>query len=243
MAVPGRTLAERLGLHFDDPSLLAQALVRSSYVHEHPDARLTSNERLEFLGDTVVGLIISEALWERYPDESEGSLTTRRAAIVSTRGLSRIAVRLELGPELLIGLGAEVIGERGLGSILAGALEALVAAIYLDQGLAVARQHLLEWAAPELESSSAREPIKPPKSRLQEHAIATTGRPPDYRVLSDEGPDHAKNYVVEVSIAGERLGRGEGRNRRDAESQAARVALDTLQRTERPSVEYAPDAP
>src|SRR6187551_885968 len=114
---PARELAARLGLRFDDFTLLSQALIHSSYVHEQPSAGL-SNERLEFLGDSVISLIVSEALFVRYPQEDEGSLTTRRAAIVSARGLSRIASRLELGSYLNLGLGASAAGERMRKSVL-----------------------------------------------------------------------------------------------------------------------------
>ncbi len=226
MASPAAQLAARLGLTLRDPSLLEQAFVHSSYVNEHAELGLTSNERLEYLGDTVVSLIISEALWHRHPDESEGELTTRRAAIVSTRGLARIAARIDLGSLLRVGQGAERSGERRRGSVLAASLEAVVAAIYLDHGLEEARRDLLDWAAPELDA--AIHATKPPKSRLQEHAFATTGRPPVYDLISASGPDHAKHYVVEVRIDGRPLGRGEGRNLRDAESQAALEALGRL---------------
>jgi ribonuclease-3 len=220
-------LAVRLGLDFDDPSLLEQALVHSSYEHEHPEPGLVANERLEFLGDAVVSLIVSEALWGRHPGEPEGGLTTRRAAIVSTRGLAAIATRLELGEAVRLGEGASRSGERRRSSVLAGALEALVAAIYLDKGLDTARECFLEWAEPELTAQGGLAE-KPPKSILQEHAYATTGRPPVYQVMRAEGPDHAKHYLVAVSMEGEELGRGEGRNRRDAETEAARQALGRL---------------
>jgi ribonuclease-3 len=225
---PAAELAERLGLEFRDPALLTQAIVHSSYLNEHPQAGLSSNERLEYLGDTVIALIVSEALWSRHPDEAEGPLTTRRATIVSTRGLARIAARLDLGSALLVGEGAERSGERRRGSVQAAALEALTAAIYLDQGLDVARDRFLDWAAPELDSTDRTVAVKPSKSQLQEHAFATTGHPPSYHVVSAEGPDHAKHYVVEVSLGGRTLARGQGRNRRDAESQAASRALEAL---------------
>lgn len=231
MASPADQLAARLGLGPGPQPYLERAFVHSSYVNEHRELDLTSNERLEYLGDTVVSLIISEALWRRHPHETEGALTTRRAAIVSTRGLSRIAARVDLGAFLLVGQGAERSGERLRGSVLAAALEAIVAAIYLDHGLDAARQCLLTWAAPELDTPAGVQ--KPAKSRLQEHAFATTGRPPSYHVLSAEGPDHAKHYVVEVSIGDELLGHGEGNNRRDAESRAALAALSALSSTDR----------
>ncbi|MDQ3493067.1 MAG: ribonuclease III [Chloroflexota bacterium] len=228
MPSPGLALARRLGLDFRDEALLEQALVHSSFVNEHPESALPSNERLEFLGDAVVSLIFSEALWIGHPDEPEGGLTTRRATIVSTRGLARIAARLDLGSALQMGQGAERSGERRRASVLAGSLEALVAALYLDQGIEVTRQRLYEWAAPELEAPKGSLAPKPPKSRLQEHSFATTNRAPVYSLVSADGPDHSKHYVVDVSIAGQHLSRGSGRSRRDAETEAARAALELL---------------
>src|SRR3954454_17475772 len=150
---PAEELAERLGLRFSDLTLLNQSLIHSSYLHEQPSAG-TSNERLEFLGDSVIGLIISEALWRRYSEEDEGSLTTRRAAIVSARGLSRIAQRLELGTYLNLGLGASAAGERMRKSVLAGTFEAVTGAIYLEFGLERTREWLLDVAEPELSEPS-----------------------------------------------------------------------------------------
>ena len=227
--MPGAAeLAARLALQFNDLRLLEQALVHSSYINEWPDSGAVANERLEFLGDAVVSIVISEALWSRYPDEDEGSLTTRRAAIVSARGLARIASRLDLGRYLLLGQGAAAAGERSRHSVLAGALEAVAGAVYLDLGLEAARAWLLRAAAPELEASRPVVALKAPKSRLQELTFASSGTRPDYRVVSEAGPQHDRLYVVEVLVGGRQLGRGEGRNRRDAETQAAAAALAEL---------------
>jgi ribonuclease III len=224
---PAKELAERLGLRFDDLTLLSQALVHSSYVHEQPSAGL-SNERLEFLGDAVISLIVSEALFARYPLEDEGSLTTRRAEIVSARGLARIAQRLELDQYLVLGLGATAAGERSRKSVLAATFEAVTGAIYMEHGLARTRDWLLDVAATELEDEPHVEDLKPPKSALQELSYSRTGRAPQYRMISEDGPPHARHYVVEVMVGGDTLGRGEGRNRRDAETEAARQALGQL---------------
>jgi ribonuclease-3 len=221
-------LASRLGLDFHDPSLLAEALVHSSYVNEHPESLTESNERLEFLGDAVLSLVISEALFRRHRDEPEGVLTTRRAAIVSTRGLARIARRLSLGDALVLGQGAQNSGERGRSSVLAGLFEAIVAAIFLDRDLSAARDFILSAAAPEMEATQSADTLKAPKSRLQERVIALTGRAPSYRIVSCEGPDHDRHFVVEASMDGRDLGRGEGRSRREAETMAAEAALVTL---------------
>ncbi|HEY8135676.1 MAG TPA: ribonuclease III [Candidatus Limnocylindrales bacterium] len=222
-----RDLASRLGLPFSDFTFLEQALVHSSYVHEQPSVG-ASNERLEFLGDAVISVIVSEALFERYPDDDEGSLTTRRAAIVSARGLSRIAQRLELGSYLLLGLGASSADERSRKSVLAATFEAVCGAVYLEFGLARTKRWLRKVAEPELAAQGAVDDLKPAKSVLQERAYAKTGRAPHYELLSDDGPPHARHYVVEVRIGGLAMGRGEGRSRREAETEAATLALVAL---------------
>ncbi|HSM33207.1 MAG TPA: ribonuclease III [Anaerolineae bacterium] len=222
-------LAARLGLAFDDPSLLNEALVHSSYVNEHPEDDTESNERLEFLGDAVLSLVMSEALFKRHRDEPEGVLTTRRAAVVSTTGLARIARRLGIGDALVLGQGAENSGERGRSSVLAGLFESIVAAIYLDQGLEAARRFVLEAAATELDAALPFDALKAPKSRLQERAFAISGRAPAYRIVSSEGPDHDRHFVVEVTIDGQLCGVGEGRSRRAAETRAAEAALLQLE--------------
>jgi ribonuclease-3 len=226
MATAGE-LADRLGLQLSDLTLLDSALVHSSYLHEQPSVGV-SNERLEFLGDSVISLIVSEALWQRYPDEDEGSLTTRRAAVVSARGLSRIAQRLELGQYLRLGLGADAAGERTRKSVLAAMLEAVTGAIYLEIGLDRTRQWFLDVAGPELDEPHALAALKPAKSVLQEMSYARTGRAPHYRLVSDDGPAHLRHYVVEAMVGGQVLGHGTGRSRREAESEAAQEAIEAL---------------
>jgi len=222
-------LADRLGLEFDDPALLTEALVHSSYVNEHPEGSSRSNERLEFLGDAVLSLVMSEALFKRHPDEQEGVLTTRRAAIVSTRGLARISRRLRIGEALILGQGAENSGERERASVLAGLFESIVAAIYLDRGLDAAGRFILDAAAPELDAALPADALKAPKSRLQEHSFSITGCAPAYRIVSSDGPDHARHFVVEVAIDGDVIGAGEGRSRREAETHAAEAALGQIE--------------
>ena len=195
------------------------------------------NERLEFLGDSVVSLIISEALMKRHPDEQEGQLTTRRAAIVSANGLSAIASRLGLGQFLVLGEGAARSGEHERDSVLASLFEAIVAAAFLDLGLARTRRWVLGIAASELDATGGVGSLKAPKSRLQEHAYRSTGHAPSYRVVSAEGPDHDRHYVVEVSLSGEVLGHGEGRNRRIAETEAAAKAMLRIAHRERGPVQ------
>ena len=234
-------LADRLGLHFSDLTLLESALVHSSYLHEQPSVGV-SNERLEFLGDSVISLIVSEALWRRYPDEDEGSLTTRRAAVVSARGLSRIAQRLELGDYLQLGLGADAAGERMRKSVLAATFEAVTGAIYLEFGLDRTREWFLGVSGPELDETQTVAALKPAKSVLQEMSYARTGRAPHYRLVSDDGPAHARHYVVEAVVGGQVVGHGSGRSRREAESEAAREAIDALGTPEASEASEAPEA-
>ena len=227
---PADALTERLGLPIRDRDLFAQALVHSSWLHEHPDAARGHNERLEFLGDAVVSLAVSEALYRRHPNDDEGVLSARRAAIVSTPGLARLAARLELGCFLLLGEGEAQRGGRVRPSLLASAFEALVGAIYLDLGWEAARDWIHALAADELAADSALTTLKSPKSRLQEHTQRTTGERPVYRLLEAVGPDHEKQFRIEVVVDGRSLGVGDGPSRRIAETSAAAEALETIRR-------------
>ena len=227
---PADALTERLGLPIRDRDLFAQALVHSSWLHEHPDAARGHNERLEFLGDAVVSLAVSEALYKRHPTDDEGVLSARRAAIVSTPGLALLATRLELGEFLLLGEGEAQRGGRVRPSLLASAFEALVGAIYLDLGWDAVRDWIHRWAAEELEADVALTTLKSPKSRLQEHTQRTTGDRPLYRLLEAVGPDHEKQFRIEVVVDGRVLGTGEGLSRRIAETSAAAEALEVLRR-------------
>jgi ribonuclease-3 len=227
---PADALTERLGLPIRDRDLLEQALVHSSWLHEHPDAARGHNERLEFLGDAVVSLAVSEALYLRHPTDDEGVLSARRASIVSTPGLARLAQRLDLGSYLFLGEGEAQRGGRVRPSLLASAFEALVGAIYLDLGWDAARSWIEAWAAEELSADVALTTLKSPKSRLQEHTQRTTGDRPVYRLLEAIGPDHEKQFRIEVIVEGRILGTGEGPSRRIAETSAAAEALDVLRR-------------
>ena len=227
---PADALAERLGLPVRDRDQFARALVHSSWLHEHPDAALGDNERLEFLGDAVVSLAVSESLYLRHSNDDEGVLSARRAAIVSTPGLARLASRLDLGSFILLGEGEAQRGGRVRPSLLASAFEALVGAIYLDLGWEAARDWIHALAAEELSADSALTTLKSPKSRLQEHTQRTTGERPVYRLLEAVGPDHEKQFRIEVVVDGRSLGVGHGLSRRIAETSAAAEALETIRR-------------
>jgi ribonuclease-3 len=236
---PGEALAARLGLAIHDPDLIAQALVHSSWHHEHPGTTSGHNERLEFLGDAVIDLVISQALFRRHPDDDEGRLSVRRALIVSTVGLSRLAVRIDLGEALLLGEGEASRGGRRRPSLLASAFEALVGALFLDVGWDAVRTWLLELAAPDLDAASdPATTLKSPKSRLQELTQRQLGLRPSYAIVEVAGPDHERRFRVEVSIDGRVMGSGEGSSRRLAETAAATEALERL----RSPAEQPPEA-
>jgi ribonuclease-3 len=225
---PAEALAARLQLPVRNLDLLEQALVHSSWHHEHRDGAPGHNERLEFLGDAAVNLVISEALYRRHPGDDEGNLSARRAAIVSTVGLARLASRIDLGAFLLLGEGEAVRSGRRRPSLLASTFEAVAGAVFLDLGLEAVRDWVVALAEPEL---SAEEPIgtlKSPKSRLQEYTQRRSGDRPAYRLLGATGPDHEKSFRIEVWVDGTLLGVGEGPSRRIAETAAASQALDRL---------------
>jgi ribonuclease III len=225
-------LSERLGLPVRDLDLLEQALIHSSWLHEHREAARGDNERLEFLGDVVINLAISDALFGAYPTDDEGLLSTRRASIVSTTGLARLAHRIDLGPLLMLGEGEAQRGGRRRPSLLASSFEAVAGAIYLDLGWEVSRAWLTTLAGPELANDSPSLLLKSPKSRLQEYTQRRTGDRPDYRIVDATGPDHEKLFRIEVWVDARRLGVGEGPSRRTAETAAAGQALEAL-RSER----------
>jgi len=227
---PADALADRLGLPIRDSGEFAQALVHSSWLHEHPDAARGHNERLEFLGDAVVSLAVSEDLYRRHPTDDEGVLSARRAAIVSAPGLARLAARIDLGAFLLLGEGEDQRGGRVRPSLLASAFEALLGAIYLDLGWEAARDWILALAAEELSADEALTTLKSPKSRLQEHTQRTSGERPLYRLREVAGPDHEKQFRIEVVVDGRVVGVGDGPSRRIAETAAAAEALEVIRR-------------
>ncbi len=221
-------LAERLGLPLRDLRLLQQALVHSSWLHEHPAAARAHNERLEMLGDAVVNLAMADALFVRHPGDDEGMLSARRAAIVSASGLARLASRIDLGAHLLLGEGEAAGGGRRRPSLLAQSFEALAGAIYLDLGWPATRDWLIDLAEPELTADGSIGLLKSPKSRLQEWTQRASGVRPQYLVLETTGPDHARLFRIEVRVGDEVLGSGEGASRRVAETEAAAQALEAL---------------
>ena len=223
-----QTLLSVLGMEFKRPELAEQALVHRSYLNEAPGLELESNERMEFLGDAVLGIIVSDRLYKDYPSLSEGHLSQLRALLVRWDTLAEVAERVSLGDYLTLGRGEEMSGGRGRPSNLAGALEAVIGAAFLDGGLTKARKLVLSLLQPELEKIAAGAVAVDSKSQLQHEAQARWHEIPRYRLVSSVGPDHDKTFTVEVSVRSDVLGRGEGRNKKQAELAAAREALETL---------------
>ncbi len=216
-------LQKALGVSFNDLSLLEQALVHGSYANENPDIA-ASNERLEFLGDAILGLIIAEELYQRFPQYSEGELTKIRSSLVRQDALSRMARAISLGNYLYLGKGEEASGGRRKPANLAGAFEAIIAAIFFDQGLTTVKDFVLRSADKELSQGVEADY----KSQLQEVIQARHQQPPTYRLIETAGPDHDRTFTVEVRVGGTVLGRGSGKSKKMAETEAARSALARL---------------
>ena len=221
-------LRQALGVSFTNVSLLEQALAHSSFINENPDVLPKSNERLEFLGDAVLGMVVAEKLHQDYADYTEGELTKLRAALVRQDTLVRIAKRIELGQHLYLGKGEESSGGRSKPANLAAALEAVIGAVYLDQGLPGTRESILSLIDPELERAVDVGAFVDYKSRLQEIIQAQRQQTPSYHVVQAIGPDHDKTFTVEVRLDNTVLGTGSGKNKKAAQSNAAHSALEKL---------------
>jgi ribonuclease-3 len=217
-----------LGVQFKDPELLDSALTHRSFVHEHYESPLQPNERLEFLGDSVLNFLTAQYLYHTFPDQSEGQLTAIRASLVRAATLARFARSFGLGKYLKLGKGEEHSGGRERNNLLADAFEAVLAAIYIDQGMAVADSFLI----PLLEAESAHVALHgvqlDHKSRLQERVQSERNQTPRYRTLNAEGPDHSRTFTIEVFAGDQRLGVGVGNSKQMAAQAAAEAALEFL---------------
>ena len=220
-----KELQEKLGYHFKDIGLLEHAMTHSSYANEHRATGITSNERLEFLGDSVLGMIVAEYLFATHPNMPEGELTRTRAALVCETSLYEVALALGLGRCLRLGRGEDAGGGRQRPSILADATEATLAAVYLDGGIQavipIIRSFILDK---EKEKTAGRDY----KTALQELVQRNPGQTVSYRLVEETGPDHARVFVMEVSVGGVPAGIGRGRSKKEAEQMSARAALDKL---------------
>lgn len=223
------SLEQILGHQFKDRSLLQQAFVHRSYLHEKPQYTLGSNERLEFLGDALLNYAIASELFQGFPEEPEGTLTKLRAGVVQGDTLARVAREMGLGQYLLLGRGEELSGGRERASNLACTYEAVVGAILMDAGEANAKEFTLRTLAGALKAVTQGALGADYKSQLQEYCQANLRKGPSYKVIAEEGPPHARRFKVEVRVDDEALGSGSGPSRQQAEKEAARIALTALQ--------------
>ena len=221
-----KDLETAIGYRFKNISLLQNALTHSSYANEHWHNSLKSNERLEFLGDSILGMVVAEYLYKNFPDRPEGELTRMRADMVCEKTLAAVAGRIELGQHLLLGNGEEQGGGRSRNSILADAVESVIAASFLDGGMAAARQFIDKFILVEV-------PVKKLhnadyKTALQELVQQKKNQTLSYVLVGESGPDHDKHFEVEVSLNGRVIGTGSGSSKKRAEQMAAKKALETL---------------
>lgn len=222
-----KPLQEALGYTFNDPNRLVRSLTHVSYERQKSEGH---NEVLEFLGDAVLDLAVSDLLIQRNPDKPEGVLSKMRAALVNSTVLAEKATSLDLGPLLRIGKGEELSGGRSKPSILAGAFEAILGAIYQDGGYEPAHRVVDRYFGADVTAKKLGQHDY--KTRLQEISQMLFRVPPDYRIVSETGPDHEKFFVTEITVGGKVLGKGEGRSKKQSEQQAAKKALQELQKSD-----------
>ncbi|MBI2019156.1 ribonuclease III [Candidatus Daviesbacteria bacterium] len=220
-------LLNLLNLKFKNPGLLKQAFLHRSYLNE-VKTQMLSNERLEFLGDSVLSLVISNHLYNLRPQDTEGELTNLRAHIVKTKSLAEAARKLKLGNYLSLSKGEELSGGRENPQLLANTYEALLGSIFLDQGLEKTREIIYNTLLVLFEKELKMGPPKDAKSSLQEAVQQKFKQSPHYKILETHGPDHAKQFTVAVYIGGREMGKGTGNSKQVAEEQAARIALQAL---------------
>ena len=229
MADPAE-LEQKIGISFNNPAYLALALIHSSYINEKPGLAAESNERLEFIGDAVLGLVIAGKLFQDFPRSPEGELTRLRAALVRRETLAQMARKIDLGAYLSMGNGEEAGGGRDKTANLAGAFESLIAAIYLDQGLESVRSFILGLFGQEMHQQAHRGAGTDYKSKLQEILQAQRQITPNYILIESVGPEHDKQFTIEVQAGDEAWGRGTGKSKKAAEMDAARIALERLKK-------------
>ena len=224
-----RELEKKLNYTFRDPGLLGEALSHSSYATEHRSAGLRSNERLEFLGDSVLGFVTAEFLFLQHPDLPEGDLTRIRAALVCEQSLYEVARKLDLGRYLKLGRGEEAGGGRERTSILADATEAVFAAVYLDGGIGAASTLIHRVLLDAEKEEVVEERRRDYKTALQELVQRQADQVLTYRMIGEEGPDHDKTFLAEVLLNGTQVGTGSGHSKKEAEQSAAKAALRKLE--------------
>ena len=221
-----KDLEEEIGYHFKNISLLQNALTHSSYANERWHNSLLSNERLEFLGDSILGMLVAEYLFRNFPDRPEGELTRMRADMVCEKTLAGVAEKIHLGEHLLLGHGEEQGGGRSRESILADAVESVIAASFLDGGMEAALHFIKTFILVEVPVSQLHNMDY--KTKLQELVQQKKNQVLSYKLVAETGPDHDKHFEVSVSLNGKEVGRGEGRSKKRAEQEAARLAIAML---------------
>ena len=221
-------LQEKIEIEFDDLELLTRALTHKSYANERREQSLKDNERLEFLGDAVLDLIVNQYLFVQYPNYPEGELAQIRSVVVSALTLAEKSREIDLGKYLLLGKGEEATGGRERNSILADAFEALIGSIYLDQGLEVAQDFILELLIPNINMVEQGNHIQDYKTLLQELLQKNSDHRPQYEVIKEEGPDHNKLFTVQVKFKGEVLGVGTGSSKKRAQQSSAKEAIEKV---------------
>ncbi|MDD5290107.1 MAG: ribonuclease III [Patescibacteria group bacterium] len=219
-------LEEILKVNFKHPELLKQALTHRSYLNEHPSLKMEHNERLEFLGDAVLELIVTENLYENYPNNPEGEMTNWRAALVNAKMLSEIGKELELDDFLFLSRGeAKDKNQKARGYIIANAMEAVIGAIYLDLGWDTAKKFIIKNILVKLPDILKHKLYIDAKSRFQEMAQDKVGVTPSYQVISESGPDHNKKFIIGVYLEEELVAKGEGTSKQEAQMDAAEKGL------------------
>ena len=221
-------LEARIGYRFQNPSLLVKALKHRSYVYARQESGIESNERLEFLGDAVLDLLVAEYLFGDFSDKREGDLTQMKSLVVSRQVLSKKAIQIGLGRFILLSTEERSAGGDKQPSILCDAFEALLGALYLDGGIEGCRRFVKTHVLDDFYDLIQRDDFVNFKSRLLEHTQSEGNGHPRYLVHAEDGPDHDKLFSVEVSVAGERIGRGKGRSKKEAQQMAAKDALQNL---------------
>jgi len=222
------TFEKIIGYKFSNKKILKEALTHSSYANENKEKELQFNERLEFLGDSVLSLSVSTYIFNKFSDFPEGELAKMRAVIVSAPILAEVAKRIELGQFLFLGKGEEMTGGRERDSILADTMEAIFGALYLDQGFAAASDFILDLLKIDIINVAEGNHIQDYKTMLQEVIQENGNHRPEYEVVDEEGPDHNKTFIVAVKLNEDSLGSGQGSSKKEAEQEAAKVALDKL---------------
>jgi ribonuclease-3 len=220
-------IMEKIGYFFENPDLLTCALTHRSFANESADG-IEDNQRLEFLGDAVLGLVVAEALMDRLPEAPEGILTKSRAALVNESILAELARDIDLGEALKLGRGEEISDGRNRSSTLCDAVEAVLGAVYLDGGFLAAKDVVVRWLGERLDEVADGVDVRDAKGALQEKLQADNRAGPVYNIVNEAGPDHAKTFEVEILVNGAVLAKGSGRSKKEAEKDAASRALKEM---------------